>query len=346
MLKKKGFCARIVASTENGADEMKNKSKVLVILVILAALVLSTGASGASGASATDSSFPDMDSHWAKGNVSALAEKGIISGMDDGLFHPNELVTTAEFVKMVIQGSVGTFPPTGAHWASGYLGEALRLGIIDEYDVNGRDEPLIRRFAARICHNTLTNILEEDDEPNISAAENLEDLHSCTTCVWGVAQCYMKGIMIGRPDGLFDGESSITRAEAATVIMRLIEPSARLPQKAELPNEQNDWLISADEALQILSELPGALLVDVRDREEHDGGYIPGSICVPLTDIDADLSQTAIPDDRDSVIILYCQKGSRSQKAYELLTEAGYINVYSIGGVEDWPYELECLGCQ
>jgi len=314
------------------------KNKIFVTLTILAAILVSTGAIGASAAG---TQFPDMQGHWALENVETLAEMGIVSGMDDGLFHPNELVTTAQFVKMVIQGTTaGSFPPTGEHWASGYLEEALRLEVIDEYDVNDRDEPLIRRYAARISHNALVNIQNEDDEPDISAADKLEDLYDCTTCVWGVGQCYVKGIMIGFPDGFFYGDGTLTRAEAATVIMRLIDPSTRIPQKSEAPETQDNGLISADEALLMLEENPGALLVDVRDHQEHETGFIEGSICVPLADMMDDLSQTDIPDDKDSVIILYCQKGSRSQKAYELLKEAGYTNVYSIGGVEDWPYEL------
>jgi len=315
-------------------DEMKNK--LIVTLALIVAIILSAGAGSASAAGAR---FPDLDGHWAEGYVEDLAEKGIISGMGDGLFHPDELVTTSQFVKMLIQGLLGSFPPTDQHWASGYMAEALKQDIINENDVEDRDTPLIRRFAARIGNEALNNILKEEDEPSIIAAERLPDLFSCRTCVWSVAQCYVKGIMIGLPDGLFHGDDFLTRAQAAVVITRILDPETRIPQAVEFPEAQENGLISADDALKILSDFPNALLVDVREQEDHDAEYIMGSICVPLADMIEDLSQTEIPEEKDSIIIVYCQKGSRSQKAFEVLTEAGYTNVFSIGGIEDWPYD-------
>ena len=316
------------------------KHKQIVILAFLAAFIVLMGAGAASAAG---SRFPDMESHWAREQVEALAEKGIIAGMGDGLFHPKEQVTTSQFVKMVIEGFVGTFPSTDEYWASGYLEEALKSGIIDEDDIERRDEPLIRRFAARIGHAALVEIQKEEDEPDINAAERLGDLYSCRTCVWSVGQTYVKGIMIGFPDGLFHGDDTLTRAEAAIIIMRLIDPSVRDPQILELPEPKENGLISPDEAIKILSDFPNAMLVDVRSQDEHDAGFIMGSICIPLNDIMDDISQTNIPDDKGYIIILYCQMGSRSQKAYEILTDAGYTNVFSIGGIVDWPYDIHSV---
>lgn len=316
------------------------KNKLIVTLAFLVVFVLSVGAVSASAAG---SRFPDMDGHWAEECVEELAEKGIISGMGDGLFHPSEPVTTSQFVKMVVQGFLGSFPPTNQHWASGYMDEALKYDVINGNDVDERDKPLIRRFAARIGYEALNNIKKEEDEPEIFAAERLPDLYSCRTCVWSVAQCYVKGIMIGLPDGWFHGDELLTRAEAAVIIMRLIDPEKRIPQTIELPNAPENGLITADEAIKILNDFPNTLLVDVRDIDEHNEEFILGSICIPLADMIEDLSKTEFPEERDTVIILYCQKGSRSQKAYEILTEAGYINVYSIGGIEDWPYDKSSI---
>ena len=42
-----------------------------------------------------------------------------------------------------------------------------------------------------------------------------------------IAQCYAKGIINGNDDGTFAPSNSLTRAEAAAVIVRLIDSSAR-----------------------------------------------------------------------------------------------------------------------
>jgi molybdopterin/thiamine biosynthesis adenylyltransferase/rhodanese-related sulfurtransferase len=77
-----------------------------------------------------------------------------------------------------------------------------------------------------------------------------------------------------------------------------------------------------------------ALLIDVREREEWDTGYVAGARHVALSA----LMQGKIPDlPTEGDIILYCQKGKRSQKAAEILRSQGYLNVSSVsGGYDAW----------
>ena len=203
------------------------KRLLMVITILILCLILS----GAADIYAADAAFPDMTGHWARELVGALVEKGVISGMDDGLFHPELPVTTAQFTTMVMRGKYGVMPPIGKHWASGYLKAAYDMEVIITNDYDEPDTPLERRFAARIGHEALVKILGEDDIQDITPAEEkLPDLRYCRTCIWPVAQCYLKGIMVGRPDGLFHNEDILTRAEAAVIIMRIFDPSSRIPQ--------------------------------------------------------------------------------------------------------------------
>ena len=48
--------------------------------------------------------FSDLAGHWAKAEVERLAEKGIVSGFPDNTFRPEQPVTRAEFVKLIISG--------------------------------------------------------------------------------------------------------------------------------------------------------------------------------------------------------------------------------------------------
>lgn len=83
----------------------------------------------------------------------------------------------------------------------------------------------------------------------------------------------------------------------------------------------------------------GAILIDVREADEIAAdGYIPGSIHVPLAEVEARLPEL-VPD-YYTEIIFYCASGMRSQKATEQAVEMGYYTVYNLGGLGDWPYEI------
>ena len=312
---------------------MNKHSTIKVIAVIVVLIVILS----ASPDHAVAASFPDVVGHWAETYINVLWEKGIISGMGDGLFHPNEPVTTAQFVKMVIYSSDGIIPPVNNHWASGYFRVAVQQGVVEAHEISFADQPLLRQSAAKIGHAALLNLFNEANIDNVSSADRLGDLSSCQSCIVHIKQFYAKGIMIGRPDNNFYGGDTITRAEAAVVIAKMLDTALRTPQISELSDTSETGLISPDEALRLLNTNPTALLVDVRSREEHTIKYIENSICVPLTDMMEDLLATEIPVDKNTIIILYCQKGSRSQTAYAFLKGAGYTNVYSIGGIDDWP---------
>ena len=88
----------------------------------------------------------------------------------------------------------------------------------------------------------------------------------------------------------------------------------------------------------------GAVLVDVRDTEEWDGGHIPGARHVPRSYLETRI-ESAVPD-RDTPIVLYCASGNRSAFAAHTLRDLlGYTNVSSMtGGITLWKdrgYEVE-----
>ena len=81
------------------------------------------------------------------------------------------------------------------------------------------------------------------------------------------------------------------------------------------------------------AEEKDATLVDVRSRQEYDEGHKDGAICIPHYEI-RNKAETILKQ-KDKAIILYCQTGARSKKAYETLKKMGYTNVYHIkGGLE------------
>jgi rhodanese-related sulfurtransferase len=124
------------------------------------------------------------------------------------------------------------------------------------------------------------------------------------------------------------------------IILRIVDPTLRIPQKIELPEEAENGIITADEAVRLSGTYQNVLLVDVRPPEQYAAGKIPNSINIPLNDIINNLIETDIANTENPIVILYCQKGVSSLKAYNVLKDAGYENVYNLGGIEDWPYEI------
>ena len=176
-----------------------------------------------------DVEFPDIQEHWGKQYVDAVVAMGSISGFEDGLFHPDEYISTENFITMIIKGHYVDPFPSKEDPALPYLKKALEYGVIDGADFDASTLPISRLSAARISYMYLNNIWGEADEENVSVVDQLQD-YTCRGSYCGyVEQVYTKGIMIGRPGFLFDGDANLTRAEAATVIRKMLTPSLRTP---------------------------------------------------------------------------------------------------------------------
>lgn len=277
----------------------------------------------------------DIEEHWAKAYILELMERGIIQKLKDGFFYPDERITTKQFVSWIIRSSKGNMEPA-CDESSEYMDYALHTGIIEDYDMTNRDNPIERRRAARVIHEALRTEFAEKDEIDWSAAGNLLDLYSCRTCVMHIAQVYVKGIMLARENNVFDVIGNITRAEGAVIVARMLDKGQRIPQTGSRAHSSKK--LQPDEAWELMSNDNKAILIDVRTNEEYKLGHIAGSICIPLHDIS--INPYSVSNRKDIPIILYCQKGYKSSIAAQLLLDAGYSNIYTIPGIEQSRYKL------
>ena len=111
-------------------------------------------------------SFSDIAGHDNQPAIEALAARGIINGMGDGTFCPDQTMTRAEFTAIVVN-ALGLTPQAGTSfadvpeqaWFAPYVGTACNYGIvlgrsINHFDPNGlitRQEAaiMVARAAAR-----------------------------------------------------------------------------------------------------------------------------------------------------------------------------------------------------
>ena len=101
-------------------------------------------------------------------------------------------------------------------------------------------------------------------------------------------------------------------------------------------NEQENSYrqISMDEAVTMMEEESGYIILDVRTPEEFSERHIPNAINIPNETIGSEDIQE-LPD-KDQLILVYCRSGNRSKQASGKLAELGYTNIVEIGGINDW----------
>ena len=96
--------------------------------------------------------------------------------------------------------------------------------------------------------------------------------------------------------------------------------------------------ISMDEAVAMMAQESGYIILDVRRPDEFAAGHIPNVINVANESIGTD----EIPElpDKDQLIMVYCRSGRRSKEASEKLVKLGYTNIVEFGGILDWTGEI------
>ena len=97
--------------------------------------------------------------------------------------------------------------------------------------------------------------------------------------------------------------------------------------------------ITVDEAVTMMAQETGYIILDVRRPDEFAAGHIPNAINVPNESIGTD----EIPElpNKDQLIMVYCRSGRRSKEASEKLVKLGYTNIVEFGGILDWKGEIE-----
>lgn len=181
--------------------------KRVVSLILCLCVMLSLGVC------ASALTFSDLASnHWAHNDIMTLVNEGTINGYEDGTFKPSKSVTRAEFVKMIgkwdqkYQGTYTDLPEN--HWAYEYIMwsglDSVGTVIYPDAEIKrGEVINLIWKRNGSPKHNLAPKaITKQGTNPDATS--------------WA----YTIGLMKG-DDGLnLRLDSSLTRAEAATLIIR------------------------------------------------------------------------------------------------------------------------------
>ena len=183
--------------------------------------------------------FSDMSGHWAKSAVSDFGSRMIVNGDENGNFNPDASITRAEFSAIIVR-ALGLTPSTGesgfgdvssADWYCGYIKTARSYGIIEGYDAAsfGPNDQVSREQAMTMIARAM-KITELSSNLGYSEISTLllkyTDGASVSDYAEGsVAACINTGIVFGNDDNTLSPKNSVTRAEVAIMIQRLLQKS-------------------------------------------------------------------------------------------------------------------------
>ena len=94
-----------------------------------------------------------------------------------------------------------------------------------------------------------------------------------------------------------------------------------------------DGEVTVEELKSRIDRRDSFVLLDVRESQEFDICRIPGSVLIPLGDLQSRMPELQAGGD----LIVHCKSGVRSGKAVKLLREAGYVGAKNLkGGILAW----------
>ncbi len=178
-------------------------------------------------------SFKDNNVDWAKRFIDSMADKGIVSGSNEH-FKPRDMVTRAEFVTMIINALrinqieyENQFVDVKKEdWFSHMVATGFYNQIISGYGNQkfGPYDNITREQMAVIIANVMQEFMGME---RIGDSKRLGDIFSDSSDISQYAKesiisAYRYGIVSGRGEG-FSPKAHMTRAEAATVIYKLVE---------------------------------------------------------------------------------------------------------------------------
>jgi len=78
-----------------------------------------------------------------------------------------------------------------------------------------------------------------------------------------------------------------------------------------------------------------ALVVDIRETSEYEGGRLPNAVHVPLSQLGGRASELERYKDRP--VVAYCERGNRSRMVGRALAKIGFTDMYQLaGGFRAW----------
>ncbi|QJD86606.1 S-layer homology domain-containing protein [Cohnella herbarum] len=172
--------------------------------------------------------FSDIAGHWAEASIKQAVYGGIVKGYANGTFKPNATVTRAEFAVMLMnalkpQGNGAelkfTDNATIGAWAKNAVAQGVQAGIIKGgNDGSFRPNAEVTRAEMAVM---IANALGKSSEANATTGF-ADDKDIPAWAKGSVAIAKQAGIVQGKSGNKFAPQDNATRAEAVTVLLKML----------------------------------------------------------------------------------------------------------------------------
>lgn len=275
------------------------KTKILLVFALIFSLCL-----GASAASLTD-----ISGHWAKDTIESMVEIGIIKGYSDGTFKPEQSVTKTEGLILLSRVcgfaddsseqfsdiAYDTYSEILADYSTTYKKEIsylLYIGALSSADLDSyiadavANQPLKRHEVASLLAGALggnkgnsSYLSKFTDSANIPAASRNAVAYVCEN-----------GIMNGMTETTFGPLESVTRAQIATLLYRIIPVLNYSYETGILLSYDSGIFKMKDSEGNTISYTMSSSVKTVVDGKESSLSAIPSGSIVRLTHSGTDIA--------------------------------------------------------
>ena len=188
--------------------------------------------------------FPDISGHWAQAELEKMSKIGILKGFPDGYFRPDQMITRAQFAKVItialripeFKPTVPTFPDMPKdHWAFGYVEAAAKRGLLVGFP-DGTFKPDDSVSKPQI----VKIIAQENGWTAGPPSPNFSDIGKDHWAYPYVEGAFQQGVL-KKPDSYINssdttfGDVSATRAQACVLVYRMMEATGAFAPATPTP---------------------------------------------------------------------------------------------------------------
>lgn len=234
---------------------MKRTVQLLVTGIVLTAMlfsifpqtVLAAPKWAANSGKGPKVKFKDIEKNWARDYIEKLTLAGILKGVSDDKFAPEDSVESVQVLVMLVRAlgleeealkyqndetTIRNMAGIPA-WARGYVRVALEKGLISEQELSNLRPG---QNATRLDVAKYISRLFEDEEDlwagfDVANLCDLEDLPDNLKAY--IALVVKKGIMVGTPEGYWLPHNLVNRGQMAKIISLILNRLANRPEQAK-----------------------------------------------------------------------------------------------------------------
>ena len=238
--------------------------KKLIIAVLMLVVVLSTSVFAAT--------FTDVaDTYWAKAAIDRWVEEEVITGYPDDTYKPKSYITRAEFSSLVVKlfepetkADISKYTDVKeTAWYYDAMAKAMGMKAIEEAtSTTLRPNANVTRQEAVVILNSILGFEAKNGKESLKEFTDYNEIADYAED--DIAAFAEKEYVIGYPDGSFQPSGTITRAEAAQILSRVLALIIKEEGEYDLANVDDTVLVKAENVT--LKNADKANLVFLNDK--------------------------------------------------------------------------------